>query len=391
MSTSLNDIPRHDAFEFAKYYNHNKDLILDIVSKNPKMLQTLPVISIDMYIAAAKVDMSYFKYLVGNVSHMIRYVESSIERDEKKGVLDINDIVLFRSAPGAISHVNPDHSRTKRNKATFNNMWGYVQSPNRGTIVDIVLKMDPMMVFHLNNMGIVVTEERFKIALNRRPECAVFFRTIDLSLCILVMEKFIELYKGMYSKEEFDELFCKFFENLPVSTKDRKVIDHAAVKLCGAVIQKIDNQTDELCVEAINTDPEALAYIDTQKKKYVDMAIGLNGLAIAYVDDASDDVWKVAIKNSPHAIQYSLAQKPEHCELALDLDPTTLEHIKDPTPDMILNAVSRDGLVLQHVYKQTLRIGIAAIKQNTKATKYINKDLFKVLKEKYNTDLAKHL
>ena len=58
--------------------------------------------------------------------------------------------------------------------------------------------------------------------------------------------------------------------------------------------------------------------------------------------------------------------------LAIKLDPENIKYINDPTEQMCIEAVSRKGYVLKYIKKQTIKIVVAAIKEDHDAIEYIN-------------------
>jgi len=105
------------------------------------------------------------------------------------------------------------------------------------------------------------------------------------------------------------------------------------------VLKQVENQTPEICMEAV--------------KKY--------GWALRLIEN----------------------QTPELCIASVKRNPSTLQFVKNQTPEICMTAVKQKGWALELVKNQTPEICLEAIKQNEKASKFIKEELKQDVLNKY--------
>lgn len=126
---------------------------------------------------------------------------------------------------------------------------------------------------------------------------------------------------GIYTKEEQFDLIRKD----PTNLKD------------------IENQYEEVCLEAVKNDGYVLKYVKHQTNEICMEAVKTYGEALQYVKDKTYDICMQAIKT------YGIA----------------LKWAKNQTLEMCLEAVRQNGIALEYVENQTQEICIEAIKENS--------------------------
>ena len=126
----------------------------------------------------------------------------------------------------------------------------------------------------------------------------------------------------------------------------------------------IENQYEEVCLEAVKQKGWALEYVKDQTKEICLEAIKQNGLALEYVKDQTKEICLEAVKQDGWALEYVKDQTFEICLEAVKQNGWVLEHVKEQTPEICLAAINEDGESLKYVKKQTEEICLAAIKQN---------------------------
>ena len=110
------------------------------------------------------------------------------------------------------------------------------------------------------------------------------------------------------------------------------------------VLKQVENQTPEICMEAV--------------KKY--------GWALRLIEN----------------------QTPELCIASVKRNPSTLQFVKNQTPEICMTAVKQKGWALELVKNQTPEICLEAIKQNEKASKFIKEELKQDVLNKYQQYLT---
>ena len=148
-----------------------------------------------------------------------------------------------------------------------------------------------------------------------------------------------------------------------------------AARQNGLVLRWINEQTPEICLEAIKNNPKAFSFVDKSLcgsrcynllKKAAEQKIKENEI------DAKD---KGRLKNSR-----KIRQKQTN----------NLLNAKKQTEALCLKAVMQDGLQIRYVWKQTRKLCLAAFNQNPRATDFI-RDSSIITFDDLFYDACKHL
>lgn len=83
---------------------------------------------------------------------------------------------------------------------------------------------------------------------------------------------------------------------------EQKLIDE--VKKDPSMLEKIQEQTEEICLAAVKQDGLAIQYVKDQSLNVCLAAVKQNGLASYYVKDQSLNMCLAAVKQNGYAIQY---------------------------------------------------------------------------------------
>jgi hypothetical protein len=146
-------------------------------------------------------------------------------------------------------------------------------------------------------------------------------------------------------------------------------------------LKDIENQTRELCIQAIEHDYRSIQHIRDLSKypEVLDHAIKINGLALQYIDTVQQTYQRrvMAVTQNGLALQHMVMQTYELCILAIKQNPHALKHVIRQTADMCLLAVKSLGLTLQHVNPGYLTpdLCLEAVRQNGLAIRYIPVDI----------------
>lgn len=137
-----------------------------------------------------------------------------------------------------------------------------------------------------------------------------------------------------------------------------------------------NNQSNKLCLEAVNHNGSLLLNIQKPTEEMILIALKQNGLLLKYVEHQNKEMCMTAVKENGHALQYVINQIDEICLEAIKKDSQALQYVKDQTNEMCIMAVRQDGMVLQYVVNQTNEICIKAIEQNRYALRYVRQPAF---------------
>ena len=138
-----------------------------------------------------------------------------------------------------------------------------------------------------------------------------------------------------------------------------------AVKCNGNLLKYIDNQTSEICINAVKNRSEALKYVKEQTTEICIASVQNHGNALAYVKNQTPEICLAAVtarcrSNILHLVK---DQTPEICIAAVsnssDISPFDLESVKIFTPmetykEICINSVKKHGRSLNLVKKQYL-------------------------------------
>lgn len=154
----------------------------------------------------------------------------------------------------------------------------------------------------------------------------------------------------------------------------------------------IKNPSHDLCMRAIREYPFLLSDIENPTNEMIRLAIsGGNSWAIGKLsqdDSKSDADMMTAVRSNGHVIS-SIKQKTQAlCDAAIQTTPEAIQHIpaEFQTRELCLTAVSKYGMLLEHVLNQTPEICIAAIRQNPQALFFVRQQTPEICKAAIQTD-----
>ena len=132
---------------------------------------------------------------------------------------------------------------------------------------------------------------------------------------------------GIYTKEEQFELIKDDWNNL----------------------EKIDNQYEEVCLEAIKQNGLALQYVKEQTQELCLEAVKQDGIALKYVEEQNNELCLTAVKQNGHAVRYVKYQTHEICLEAVKENGIALEYIEEQNDELCLTAVKQTGAAFYHI------------------------------------------
>ncbi len=140
-------------------------------------------------------------------------------------------------------------------------------------------------------------------------------------------------------------------------------------------LKHIDNQSKELCVQALEHDYKALQYIKDPSKypEILDIAIQINGLSLRYIKNPTNEQCIQAVTQNGTALQYIENQTFEQCFVAIKQTPLALKYVIVQTYDLCLHVVKQHGYMLRYVGIDLITPYLCdiAVKQNPNALRFV--------------------
>ena len=121
------------------------------------------------------------------------------------------------------------------------------------------------------------------------------------------------------------------------------------VKRNGNALKHVNNQTDEICLEAVRQ----------------------NGYALARVHNQTDEICLEAVRQNGYALQCVHNQTEEICLEAVRQNGYALKFVENQTEEICLEAVRQNSVALMHVEYQTAEICLAVPRQSINALRYV--------------------
>jgi len=136
-------------------------------------------------------------------------------------------------------------------------------------------------------------------------------------------------------------------------------------------LQHIKNQTEKICLIAVNRNVHALQYVKNQTNKICLTAVQIVGWVLCYVRKQTNIICLTAVKTYGKALRYVNNQTYEICLKAVKQDGKALRYVKNQTYEICLAAVQQNGYALKYVKNQSDDICLAAIEENGYAFRHI--------------------
>jgi hypothetical protein len=136
-------------------------------------------------------------------------------------------------------------------------------------------------------------------------------------------EIYVESKKCKASKFNIISIYSlyDFISNLPYD------IQLFIVKQNGYVLQFIENQTPELCKEALQNGIE-IKFIKNKTEDLCKLAVSKNGISLIFIKNQTDEICKIAVQQYGKALKFVENQTFEICRLAVDQDYWAMQYIK---------------------------------------------------------------
>jgi hypothetical protein len=145
------------------------------------------------------------------------------------------------------------------------------------------------------------------------------------------------------------------------------------VKVNGMYLQHIENQTEELCEEAIKQNPSSFIYVKNQTPNLCFLAVKKNGMLLEHVIDQDETLCKYAMMQNSKAFRFVKNKTPDLCKLVAELE--------YPIPG-IYNAFNY--AVTKDSVENTKAISVTGLDDIDKLNK-ISEGVFAMIKTRQNT------
>jgi hypothetical protein len=147
------------------------------------------------------------------------------------------------------------------------------------------------------------------------------------------------------------------------------------VRKNGELLKYIDNQTEEICLEAVKKNGWALRYVKKQTPEICLAAVKENGWALQYVKEQTSEICLAAVKKAGTALEHVKEQTPEICSAALKEDNSAFFYVQKPTDKQALDAFKINPSLISNK-SLSEKVQLEIVKQNKRNFKYI-KEPFK--------------
>jgi hypothetical protein len=142
----------------------------------------------------------------------------------------------------------------------------------------------------------------------------------------------------------------------------------------GLALEYVNDQTEAICLAAVQEDGLALIYVKDQTEAICLAAVQKDGLALQYVLDQTEAICSEAVKNNGLALKYARDQTEAICWIAVKEDNRALKYVLDQTENICLTAIRENGLALKYIKNKTEKICLTAVRQNRLALKYVKSE-----------------
>lgn len=96
----------------------------------------------------------------------------------------------------------------------------------------------------------------------------------------------------------------------------------------------------------VTRSPGDLAYVHNQTHDVCLAAVDSDPFVIKYVHDQTPRLCDIAVRKEPSTLMYIVNQSTTLCKLAIDLDPNSIQYVRRPTRELIACAIERAEIKL---------------------------------------------
>lgn len=184
-----------------------------------------------------------------------------------------------------------------------------------------------------------------------------------------------------------DEKFCEYvIQNYPGGLKyvrartDR--IKLMAVKKDGENLKYIEDQTPDLCIEAVTQNAMVLKYVKFKTDEICWRALERNIHAYNYIENPSNEMKLYVVRNSKYGLSLIKDQTIELCMESIEHWPDSIMYVKEPaTEELLMKKLAWNGSYIHQIENPTREMVITAIRtcpfllRNNRFTIYVTPDM----------------
>lgn len=150
-----------------------------------------------------------------------------------------------------------------------------------------------------------------------------------------------------------------------------KAFEKSLLSSNGNALKYVTNQTEELCILAVQQNGLVLRHVINQTEAICKIAVQQNGKLLYYVKEQTNDICALAVQQNGDALQYVINQTERICAFAVQQDGLALYYVNDQTEIICTLAVRQNGLALKFVKEQTNELCRIAVQQCGNALQYV--------------------
>ena len=211
-------------------------------------------------------------------------------------------------------------------------------------IIMEIIKENPRAIFYING-----TDDEAKLeAIKMQPQLIKEFKNVTVDMLLI-------------ASGENPDIFKQCNENRPD-------IVNKLLGIRGELIKYIDpiNQTEELCMIAVQSDPEAIKHIskDRQTETVCQAAVQVDPNSIQHIDNPSESVCILVVSKLPGLLKDIKNQTPSICQAAVRKAPLAIRFVNDQTDDLCIMSVSKDPTAIKYIKNPTLELICRSIQKD---------------------------
>jgi hypothetical protein len=212
---------------------------------------------------------------------------------------------------------------------------------------------------------------------------------ISPEICLAAVKNNINAFKYLAKNILLNNY--SYFANEMKHTKEISLI---AVNCFGIVLRNLNNQSFEICKEAIKNNPEAFEFVKNKNFKICQYALNIDGMLIKHINldtfdnNKKDTLIKTALSQNGLAIQF-INQTPEYCKIAFQNNDKSfnLINLKIKSPFIDTNYIEDDcAICLGNSNEKWCQLNCCTHKFHFNCIKKINQNSCPLCREKFIID-----
>lgn len=141
------------------------------------------------------------------------------------------------------------------------------------------------------------------------------------------------------------------------------------------LLQFIEEQTEDICLDAVKRNGLALQFVKKQTQKICMMAVQQNGLALQYVKEQTTEINLAAVQQNGLALRWVNKQTPVICCEAVHQSSMALQYVEEQSEELCIMAIKKCWNAISLVNTPTLHLYQIAVEAGgEKALDFIPKE-----------------